>query len=65
MQFSAHPNRFFFKLLSYRLFIVLAYQMIAVVVGWHIYELTHDTLALGLIGLAEVIPYFSFALFAG
>jgi MFS family permease len=44
---------------------VLAYQIIAIVVGWHIYELTHDPLALGLIGLAEVIPYFSFALFAG
>lgn len=37
----------------------------AVVVGWHIYELTRDPLALGLIGLAEVIPYFAFALFAG
>ena len=65
MQFSFHSNRAFFKLLSFRLFIVLAYQMMAIVVGWHIYELTHDTLALGLIGLAEVIPYFSCALFAG
>ena len=37
----------------------------ATVVGWHIFELTHDTLALGLIGLAEVIPYFCCALFAG
>jgi len=65
MPFSAHSNRPFLKLLSFRLFIVLAYQMMAIVVGWHIYELTHDTLALGLIGLAEVIPYFSCALFAG
>jgi MFS family permease len=45
--------------------VVLAYQVIVVVAGWHIYELTHDALALGLIGLAEVIPYFCFALFAG
>lgn len=44
---------------------VLAYQMMAVAVGWHIYEITHDTLALGLVGLAEVIPYFACALFAG
>ena len=44
---------------------MLAYQILAVVVGWHIYELTHDTLALGLIGLAEVAPYFCCALFAG
>ena len=55
----------FFKLLTFRLLIVLAYQIMAVVVGWHIYELTHDPLALGLIGLAEVIPYFCCALFAG
>lgn len=55
----------FVKLLAFRIQIVLAYQMMAVVVGWHIYELTHDPLALGLIGLAEVIPYFSSALFAG
>lgn len=53
------------KLLAFRIQIVLAYQIMAVVVGWHIYEITHDTLALGLIGLAEVLPYFCSALFAG
>lgn len=58
-------DRRFIQLLAFRLQIVLAYQMIAVVVGWHIYELTHDPLALGLIGLAELIPYFSSTLFAG
>jgi MFS family permease len=64
---SAHllKNRNFLKLLAFRIQIVLAYQIIVVVVGWHIYELTHDALALGLIGLAEVIPYFACALFAG
>ncbi len=55
----------FAKLLAFRLQIVLAYQIMAVAVGWHMYEITHDTLALGLIGLAEVIPYFCCALFAG
>jgi MFS family permease len=58
-------NRSFLMLLAFRIQIVLAYQIIAVVVGWHIYELTHDLLALGLIGLAEVIPYFCCTLFAG
>ena len=58
-------NSSFLKLLAFRVQIVLAYQIIVVVVGWHIYELTHDALALGLIGLAEVIPYFACALFAG
>jgi len=52
-------------LLVFRIQIVLAYQIVVVVVGWHIYELTHDAWALGLIGLAEVIPYFCCALFAG
>ena len=64
MPFFIKPTPFF-KLLSFRDLIVLAYQIMAIVVGWHIYELTHDTLALGLIGLAEVIPYFCCALFAG
>ncbi len=58
-------NRSFLMLLAFRIQIVLAYQIVMVVVGWHIYELTHDALALGLIGLAEVIPYFCCALFAG
>jgi MFS family permease len=55
----------FTKLLAYRIQMVLAYQIMAVTVGWHIYEITHDPLALGLVGLAEVVPYFCSALFAG
>lgn len=64
---SANPlsNLNFFKLLSYRVCMVFSYQIMAVVVGWHLYGLTHDPLALGLIGLAEIIPYFCSALFAG
>lgn len=44
---------------------ILAYQVMAVAVGWHIYEITQDPLSLGMVGLAEVIPYFSCALFGG
>jgi MFS family permease len=40
-------------------------QVQAVVVGWQVYQITHDPFALGLIGLAEVVPYVSVALFAG
>jgi MFS family permease len=58
-------NRSFLMLLAFRIQIVLAYQIIGVVAGWQIYQLTHDALALGLIGLAEAIPYFVCALFAG
>ena len=39
--------------------------MQSVIVGWHLYSLTHNVLSLGLIGLAEVIPQVSIALFAG
>lgn len=62
--FTRHQHAFL-KLLSFRILMVLAYQIMAVAVGWHIYEITHDPLALGLIGLAEVVPYFTCALFAG
>ena len=55
----------FIGLLSYRLGVILCYQITSVVVGWQIYQITGSELALGLIGLAEVIPYFSSALFVG
>jgi len=58
-------NRGFIGLLVYRLLAMLSYQIVAVTVGWHIYQITRDALALGLIGLTEVVPYFCFALFAG
>ncbi|MEO8139476.1 MAG: MFS transporter [Gemmatimonadota bacterium] len=37
----------------------------AVVVGWQLYQVTHDPLALGLVGLAEAVPFIGFALPAG
>ena len=58
-------NRGFLGLLAYRLLAILSYQIVAVTVGWHVYQLTHNAFSLGLIGLTEVIPYFCFALFAG
>lgn len=66
---GTHPtrlfNRGFVGLLAYRMLAMLAYQIVGVTVGWHVYEITRDPLALGLIGLAEVLPYFCCALFAG
>lgn len=64
-QIFTYHNHAFLKLLAFRILIVLAYQIMAVTVGWHVYEITHDPLSLGLVGLAEVIPYFACALFAG
>jgi MFS family permease len=43
----------------------LASQLQAVVVGWQVYEITHDPLSLGLIGLAEALPFIACALPAG
>ena len=43
----------------------LATMIQGTIVGWQVYELTHDTLALGLIGLAEALPYIAASLFAG
>jgi len=42
-----------------------ATMIVAVVVGWQLYDVTRDPLALGLVGLAEAIPFISFALPAG
>ena len=33
-----------------------AFQMITVAIGWHIYQLTHNVLDLGLVGLVEFLP---------
>ncbi|HEX4872769.1 MAG TPA: hypothetical protein VFV27_10675, partial [Nevskiaceae bacterium] len=52
-------------LLVYRICTILSYQVVAVAVGWQVYEITRDPLALGLIGLAEVIPFFCVAPFSG
>lgn len=59
---SHRPFRWFTVSL---LAMTIAAQMQAVVVGWLIYQVTRDPLALGLIGLAEVVPYVSVALVAG
>ena len=51
--------------LSFRFFMTIAAQMQSIIVGWQVYELTHDPLSLGLIGLAEAIPFISVALYSG
>jgi MFS family permease len=51
--------------LTFRFFTTLAIQMQGLIVGWQMYELTKDPLALGLIGIAEALPNIATALFAG
>src|SRR4051812_46279096 len=43
----------------------IAAQIQVIVVSWQIYDITHDPLSLGLIGLAEALPFIGAALFAG
>jgi MFS family permease len=58
-----HPG--FRRLMAYRLLTIVSYQIVAVTVGWHVYLLTGDPWKLGLLGLAEVLPFFCVAPFAG
>ena len=59
------------KIPDFRLFIAarfcvtLAIQIQSVVVAWQVYDLTHDPLSLGLIGLSEAIPSIGVSLYAG
>lgn len=48
-----------------RFLFIMGLRMMSTVVGWWMYELTNSPLAIGLIGLAEVIPAVSMALYAG
>lgn len=40
-------------------------QVQSAAVGWHIYQLTRDPFALGLVGLAQFAPMFALTLYAG
>ncbi len=55
----------FRNLMTGRFFLVLAFRMLATLMGWWVYQLTKDPFAIGLIGLSEVIPAVSTALYAG
>jgi len=63
--FTAVRNRNFRYFLGYRFFMTMATLMQSVIVSWHMYFLTKNVLWLGLIGLVEVLPQISIALFAG
>lgn len=48
-----------------RFLFIMALRMMGTLVGWWVYQLTHDPFAIGLIGLSEVIPALSMALYSG
>jgi len=53
------------RFVASRFLMIVAIQMASVSVGWQVYQLTRDPLALGFIGLAEALAYFAAALFGG
>src|ERR1035437_2194832 len=63
--FEVVHNRNFRLFLIYRFLLTSATLMQSVIVGWQLYNITKDVLSLGMIGLTEVIPQVSIALFAG
>lgn len=48
-----------------RFFATLAWQMLGVAVGWQVYAITRDPLDLGLVGLAQFLPFCLLVLPAG
>ncbi len=48
-----------------RFTLTFAVQMAETVLAWKVYEITHDKLALGLIGLSEALPFILTSLFGG
>ena len=48
-----------------RFLLVFGWSVQFIVIEWQVYSITKDPLSLGIIGLMEIIPAFSMALFAG
>ena len=48
-----------------RFLLVFGWSMQFIVIEWQVYSITKDPLSLGIIGLMEIIPAFTMALFAG
>ncbi|HYO77128.1 MAG TPA: MFS transporter, partial [Thermoanaerobaculia bacterium] len=55
----------FRKLLLANGALTLSREAQIVVIGWQVFELTRDPLTLGLVGLAEALPFIAVALYAG
>lgn len=48
-----------------RFAIIMALNMQSAIIAYYVYKITHDKLALGMIGLWEVIPAIGFSMFSG
>lgn len=65
LPFIALRNPEFRNFISGRFLFIMGLRMTGTVIGWWIYTLTDSALALGLVGLSEVVAALSLALYAG
>ncbi|MBL0131555.1 MAG: MFS transporter [Chitinophagaceae bacterium] len=63
--FATVINKEFSWFIMARILFISGLRMTPVLLGWRLYEITGSKLALGILGLAEVIPAIAFALPAG
>ena len=63
--FAAIKISEFKSLIFGRFLFIMGLRMMGTLVGWWVYELTNAPFAIGIIGLSEVIPAVSLALYAG
>lgn len=63
--YAAFRIKEFTTFLVVRFALIFGWSMQFIVIEWKVYELTGDPLYLGLIGLMEIVPALSMALFAG
>lgn len=63
--FSALRHRNFALFLGSRFLVQIALQIQSVAVGWQVYAITGEALDLGLIGLAQFLPFAALVLVAG
>src|SRR5262245_45561577 len=63
--FAALRYRDFRLLMIGKMISVVGEQMVGVAIGWELWQRTGSTLALGMVGLVQVVPVFLFALPAG
>ncbi len=63
--YAALQYKEFNVFLLMRFALVFAWSMQFIIIEWQVYSMTKDPLSLGIIGLMEVVPAVSLALFAG
>ncbi len=63
--FNALKVKPFRQFVMARFFLIFSVQMQNLILSWLVYGITKDPLSLGLIGIAEIIPFLSVVLFAG